>query len=377
MYSRKSLFSLVFLSALALLSTACNRNAEAGAQGRDMPAMAVKMQLVEPQKVGQFTEYLTTLRSRGSTVIQPQVDGNVEKLLVSPGQRVSAGTPLIQIDAGKQEAAVNNQEANREARLAALALAERQFTRAKELAEAGVISKSQLDQAKTAYDSAKAEVEATQASVQEQRVQLRYYTIKAPTAGIVGEIPVRVGDRVTPDTILTTVDIGGELEAYISIPADKSGQVRVGTPVEIIIDPTQPGVRAKIVFVSPRVDPELQTLLVKAEIPNDNRFFRNEQVARARVFWSEEEVPTVPVTAVTRLGGQFFIFVAGDRDGKLVAQQRPIQVGEVVGNNYVVREGVTAGERVITSGTQLLQDGAPVQEAPAAPAQAQGQPQGK
>ena len=87
---------------------------------------------------------------------------------------------------------------------------------------------------------------------------------------------------------------------------------------------------------------------------------RNDQQVRTRVFWAQRQAPLVPVTSVTRLGGQFFIFVAETDKGQTVAHQRAIRVGDLIGNDYVVLEGLKPGEKVIVSGTQLLADGTPV-----------------
>jgi multidrug efflux pump subunit AcrA (membrane-fusion protein) len=82
---------------------------------------------------------------------------------------------------------------------------------------------------------------------------------------------------------------------------------------------------------------------------------------RARVVWGAAESPVVPVLAVSRLGGQHFAFVAEEQEGALVARQRPVELGEIVGNDYVVLSGIEPGDRVIVSGTQSLADGFPVE----------------
>lgn len=328
---------------------------EAGAQ-----AMPVKVQPAKLKLVAESTEYLATLRSRNSAIIQPQVEGHITRIYVQAGDRVERGTPLLEIDPDKQQATVVNQVATRNAKLATLDYNRRELERRKQLFAAGVISRQDLDQAQSAFDAAQADVAATDAAIREQRVQLRYYTVKAPEQGIVGDIPVRVGDRVTVQTQLTTVDKGGELEAYISVASDKAANVRIGMPVEIFTDGSNP-VRTKVTFISPRVDPDSQLLLIKTDVPNGDRRFRNAQVVRARVLWSEHEMPVVPVTAVSRLGAQMFAFVVDDSGGKPVARQRSLKVADLVDNDYVVLEGVKPGERVITSGVQVLTDGMPVQ----------------
>ena len=287
MSSRRILLSS-FLSVLVLagFSTGCSRSAQGG-RGDQPQALPVKVQTAALERVPDFTEYIATLKSRRSAVLQPEVEGQIRRIFVRSGQRVAPGASLIEIDPRKQAATLHSQEANRRARLAALEYNRAELERKKRLFAAGVISKQELDQAQSAYDASKAEVEALEASVQEQQVQLRYYTVKAPSAGAIGDIPVRVGDRVKTDTVLTTLDEGGELEAYISVPAEKSAAVRIGTPVEILAENGKPPVRTSVTFISPRVDTENQLLLVKAAVHRDQRF-RNDQIVHARVIWTEQ-----------------------------------------------------------------------------------------
>jgi multidrug efflux pump subunit AcrA (membrane-fusion protein) len=87
---------------------------------------------------------------------------------------------------------------------------------------------------------------------------------------------------------------------------------------------------------------------------------RASQFVRARIVWKTAQALVVPVTAVVRINGQYFAFVAQDEGGKLIARQRAIKVGQIAGDNYPVLDGIKAGERVVTSGAQKLADGAPI-----------------
>jgi RND family efflux transporter MFP subunit len=185
--------------------------------------------------------------------------------------------------------------------------------------------------------------------------------VTAPSNGIVGDIPVRVGDRVTTATVLTTVDKPGSLEAYVYVPIERSSQLRPNLPVQIIDQSGSVLADSRITFISPQVDPTTQSVLVKATIANNNDKLRNAQFIRARIVWGAEDHTVVPVLAVSRLGGQYFAFIAEQQDGKTVAHQKPLKVGEMTGNDYVVLEGIKPGDRIIVSGTQFLIDGAPVQ----------------
>lgn len=371
MHSR-TVIVIAALSAFVACSGDRTKSAPPGAGGAR--AVAVKVQTAKSQNVGEFTDYLATLISRNSSVLQPDVEGQVTKIFVHSGQHVTRGTPLIEINPLKQQATVQTNEANQRARDAALELARQDLQRTQGLYKEGIIARQQLDQAQANYNAAVANANANRASTREQQEQLHYFTVRAPNDGIVGDIPVHVGDRVTAQTQLTTVTEGGQLEAYIYVPAEKASEAKMGTKVDIVADDGKPPVSTKITFVSPRVDPQTQLLLVKATVPNNNNRFKNQQEVHARVIYRQLDAPTIPVTAVTRLGSQAFAFVVGSQNGKEVARQVPIQLGQVVGNDYVVLQGIKPGDRVVVSGTQMLADGVPVQATEAANAPAEANP---
>jgi multidrug efflux pump subunit AcrA (membrane-fusion protein) len=122
-------------------------------------------------------------------------------------------------------------------------------------------------------------------------------------------------------------------------------------------------------FVSPHVDEGTQSILVKGMVRNPDGTMRASQFVRARIIWKTAEGLVVPVTAVLRISGQYFAFVAleepntaaGGSGTRLIARQRAIKVGPITGDNYPVLDGIKPGERVVTSGAQKLADGAPIQ----------------
>jgi RND family efflux transporter MFP subunit len=352
--------SLAAILALAALGTACSGGAVKGAQPQGPPGIPVKVETAQLVPVKDTTEYVATLKSRDTAVIMPQVEGQITAILVHSGSRVSAGTPLMQIDPAKQQAALKTQEDTVAAKQAELQWDEQEFERNSGLYNAKVISKQAFDQSRTAFDQARAQLQALQAQVRQESVQLHYYRVTAPSAGIVGDIPVRVGDRVTTTTPLTTVDKPGSLEAYVYVPIERSSQLKMNLPVQIVDQSGNVIAESRINFISPQVDSTTQTVLAKAPIANNNDKLRNAQFIHARIVWGTQERTVVPVLAVSRLGGQYFAFVAEQQDGKTVAHQKPLQVGDMTGNNYVVLEGIKPGDKIIVSGTQFLVDGAPV-----------------
>jgi len=351
--------SLLVLTGALFSTTACGKGK--GDKAAAPQAMPVKVQTAKSEKVDDSTDYVATLKSRDSAVVMPQVEGIITKIFVHSGERVNDGAPMVQIDPAKQQATVNSQEHARTAQLAQLTWAKQNYERVSGLANAGVVSRQDLDQARATLDAAEAQLHSLDAQVSEQQVQLHYYQVVAPRAGIVGDVPVRVGDRVITTTVLTTVDRPGSLEAYIYIPIEKSAQIKMNLPVQIVAGEGNLLASSRITFISPQVDNSTQTILAKAEIANSNDSLRTAQFIRARVVWGSQQKPLVPVVAVSRIGSLYFAFVAeSDQKGGYVVHQKPLQVGQIIGNDYVVLDGVKPGDKVVVSGTQFLIDGVPV-----------------
>lgn len=341
----------------AALAAACGNGG--GGQAGGPPAMPVEVASLAERAVEQTSEYVGVVKSRQSTAVQPQVEGLVTAIHVRSGNRVSPGTPLLEIDRRRQEAMVATLESQLVARRADLQQARQEAERMEKLLEAGAASQAEAEQVETSLATTEAQVLATEAQLREQKVQLEYYTVSAPTAGVVGDIPVRVGDRVTHSTVLTTIDQNRGLELYIGVPVQEASRLEVGLPVHLVDDRGQVFATERIFFVSPSVDGATQSVLSKATL-GTGEGLRTEQIVRARIVWSEQPSLTVPIVAVNRLGGQYFAFVAEDGEGGTVAKQRSVEVGPVVGNDYLVLSGLQAGERLIVSGIQRIRDGAPV-----------------
>ncbi|MGB6132525.1 MAG: efflux RND transporter periplasmic adaptor subunit [Acidobacteriaceae bacterium] len=366
MKTQRYLPLLAIGSLLAAGGMGCNKarpqQASAGPQ-----ALPVQTITAEAVPVPQSDEYVATIKSRNSATINPQVDGNITRILVHSGEQVRPGQTLMEIDASKQEATVASQAATADQKLALYNYDKLQVERQRKLFADGIISKDALDQAEQAYANSKADYDSAVESVHMQQKELGYYKITAPFDGIVGDVPVHVGDYVSPTTLLTTVDQNRDLEAYVYVPTERASEVRRGLPVNILDNSGNLIEKTAIDFVSPQVDDALQGILVKA--PVHSRTLRNDQLVEAQVIWGTAPHPVVPVLAVSRLGGQAFVFVAQSAGaGKFIARQQAVTLGNTVGNEYAVLSGLKDGDQVIVSGTQFLVDGAPVIPLPPAPA---------
>jgi RND family efflux transporter MFP subunit len=354
--------ALLLALAMGGFLSGCQKSAADNPPAAAAFATPVQIQIAASVKIPDTTEYLSLLKSRHSAAINPQVEGQITRIFVKSGDRVRAGTQLLQIDPLKQEATVSSQEASRTAQEANLRYAKVSLERAQKLFDAGVISKQEMDNAQSSYDAAAAQLKALDEQVKQQKVELHYYSVTSPMDGIVGDIPVRMGDRVTVSTMLTTVDEPGALEAYIYVPADRARNLKAGLPVRLLDTAGNSAGETRITFVSPQVDTDTQSVLAKATVENSQGKLRIAQQVRAQITWGTHEGPVIPVLAVQRINGQFFAFVSVKEARGNVARQKTLKLGDSIGNDFAVLDGLRPGDHIIVSGMQFLQDGMPVAE---------------
>jgi len=350
---------LTGMIASVLLLSACSRG-RAAADPQGIPAMPVKVQAIETREIGNTSEYVATIKSRHSATIMSDVEGWIFTIHAKSGEFVKRGQTLMEIDPRRQQATLSSFDSQRKSKEATLEWTKVQLTRARTLYESGVMSKQDFDQAQTNYDAAVADVKSMDAQVNQQQVQLKYYSVFAPTDGIVGDIPVHVGDRVTNTTPLTTIDERSGLEVYIAVPSEHAREIKMDDPVDVLDNEGKVLLQTRVYFISPQVDTATQSVLAKAPADKAADILRAMQLVRARITWSTHPGITVPVVAVSRVSGQFFVFVVEQQDGKAVARQRPVELGEISGNDYVVQSGLRAGDQIVVSGGQSLADGMPV-----------------
>lgn len=227
---------------------------------------------------------------------------------------------------------------------------------------------------------AQAQVSQAAAQVRSAQVQLQYAKVLAPFTGIVGNIPLKVGDYAAKGDALTTLTKNDSFDLNLSIPVDRAKQLRSGTSVELLDAAGKSIEMGKIGFIAPNATADSQTILAKANFANTSGRLLNRQSVQARVVWDKRPGILIPVTAVSRLGGKTFVFVADagkqSPDGKssLVARQQPVDLGSIEGSSYQVLKGLNAGEKIVTAGLLSLTNGAAIVVAPEANNNAQKAP---
>lgn len=401
--SSSNLFCLATFATTSLLLHGCGQQGAPASATYAPPTASVQLSEVRLGPVTESSRFSATLNSRKSVSLRPRVTGQVKEIYVRSGDKVGFGSKLILIDQEKQQASVDSfeaqvssdqadvqtaretlhsLEADRTSRLSELKLAQQEFDRAKDLHSQGAVSAQEEDTRANQLRVAKAQVESIEAkisaqrsvlskeqmeekqhraSVKEQGVQLRYHLIRAPFAGTVGDIPVKLGDYVTSDTVLTTVTQNRPLELYVSIPTEYSSRLHNGMTVELTDASDAILGRAKVFFVSPNVESQSQTVLVKAIFDNPGEKLRAGQLITARVLWKTEPGVLVPTPAVMHLTGQDFVFVAEQQGKNFVAKQKLVRLGDIEGNAYRVHSGLQPGQKIVVSGIQNLTDGMAIQ----------------
>lgn len=342
--------------AIALLAAACKKAPPAAPPP---PPKEVDTLTMEPSEARTTGEYLGSLLSRGSVTVLPQVNGYVRSVLVRPGQKVAVGAPLIEVDAREESAALASTQAQLAAAQANLALAKQVRDRTEALHREGLATAEELDQRKASAEAAAAAAAAAQAAVTQRKVAVQFFSVRAAAAGVVGDVLVRVGDFVNASTRITTINQAGALELSIAVPASRARGLAVGTPVEVLAEDGSVSLASTVFYVAPDADPTTQLVEIKAQIPATANL-RSSELVRARVVYAVDQALQVPARAVLRQSGQTFVYVVADKGGKTVVERRPVELGELGVESFVVQKGLAAGDRIVTSSLQALRDGAPV-----------------
>lgn len=289
------------------------------------------------------------LRSRNADLKLAQVNYRRTEQLVKEGAQAQQT-----LDNRTQE--INTAIAARDAAVQSLEVAKKEL----------IAAQAQLRGSQASVDQNRSQLQRTQAELAVQVEDLEYNRVVAPITGIVGDVPLRVGDYVNLGDSLTSIIQNDELDLRIAIPTERLSQLRRGLTVELL-DPNTGKQLAtgSINFIAPQVDTGEQAILTKARFPNRDGALRDGQFVRARIIWSDRPGMLVPTVAVSRVGAQNFVFVVETEtqngQSRQVARQKPVKLGTTQGQDYQVISGIEEGEKLITSGIQSLTDGASIQ----------------
>lgn len=340
----------------------------AGCGGKKAPArgpqaMPVYVLPAQQSTVNASSSFVATLQSRQAATIMPQITGNLTRILVRSGEHVRAGQLLMVINPQQQLATVASGKSAVAAQQATTNYDLEEYQRYQALYKAQVASLEQLSQMQSTYQAAKSQLASLQAQVREQEAQLQYYHITAPRAGVIGDIPVHVGDLVTNTTMLTTLTQTGPLHVYIYVPVEQASRLRMGLPIQLVNGQEKVVASSSINFIAPQVTSGSQTVLVKGTVPDQSGALRNLQYVTAEIVWGRHPAVLVPVLDVAAINGRYFVFLAVKNPKAprgFIAQEVPVAIGPIHQNSYEVTSGIQPGQMIITSDLQFLVSGMPV-----------------
>jgi RND family efflux transporter MFP subunit len=353
---------LVLVLSVAAAASACSEQGEGSvkneASGR--PPVAVEVGEAVLRDVEETIDVVGSLSPKFAADLKSEFTAVVEEVYVNEWVRVKKGTPLVKLDTREGEAAL-------EAARAALLQAEvaetravRELERAEKLVEVGLVTVQNLDDARTAREAAAAATSAAKAQVQTTETRLAKAVIRAPFDGIVANRNVNPGDRVENmggETMFRVVD-NRILELTVNVPSTSLASLQVGQPLEFATD-ALPGrtFGGRVMFINPTADPVSRSVRVVADVPNEAEELRGGLFAKGRILTGKRtavlQVPRTALQAWDLARREAEVFVAHDE----TAERRTVKTGAVLGEYVEVREGISAGERLVTRGAFHLRDG--------------------
>jgi membrane fusion protein (multidrug efflux system) len=314
-----------------------------------------------------YVEYVGQTFGQSDIEIKPRVEGWVQSINFKEGSVVQQGQLLYII----QDDELRDREQAAQADLAQanvlLAKNKADLDRVKPLAEMNALSKRDLDAAQASYDAQLQAIEAAKAALNNARTQLSYTRITSPISGIIGISKAQVGDYVRKsigEQSLTTVSSLGEIRVrfpitesdYLKFKQEMSKEQLKNLEVDFVLnDGTLFPEKGKLDFANREVDPTTGSLLVQAVVPNKTKLLRPGQFVKVR--FKAEEIPNailVPQEAISQMQNVYMAFIVNDSN-KIIP--KPVQAGVRVGSNWVINDGLKAGDRVALVGNALLKPG--------------------
>jgi membrane fusion protein (multidrug efflux system) len=369
------LFFLLFIKA-SFYFAACSPSAATDAQGAQ-PPQPLPVVTISQRPATLYQEYSASLEGSKDIEIRPQVEGYMEKIFVDEGAYVRKGQPLFKINDRNYREQLNTAMASLAAARANLVSAQINVSKIKPLVQSNIVSDVQLKTAQAAYDAAAAQVAQARALVRNAEINLGYTVVKAPVDGYIGRTPLRIGSLVglsTPEP-LTVLSELKNVYAYFSLSESDfinfkqqySGtsieeKIKAMAPVELVLaDGSVYGLKGKVEMASGQFNNTTGAITFRAEFPNKDGQLRSGNTGKIRLPLSLSSALIVPQEATYELQDKVFVFLVVDSN-KVTSV--PITSAGRSGNYYLVQKGIKAGDRIVYSGLDRLQDGTVIQPQP-------------
>jgi membrane fusion protein (multidrug efflux system) len=317
-----------------------------------------------------YIDYPAAIEGAVDLEIRPQVSGSLDKIYVNEGAQVSKGQILFKINEQPFKEALNNAKASLMAAKAAQSNAQLEIDKLTPLVANKVVSEYQLKSAKATYESALANVEQAKAAVSTANINLGYTLIKAPVSGFVGRLPKKQGSLVSNTDLapLTLLSDAHEVHIYFSLSeedfigfntnyAGKSMTDRINHLPAVSLVLTDNSVYAqqgKIDMVDGQFDKSTGSISLRATFPNAKGLLRSGNTGKIRLGLVHADALVVPQSATVEMQDKIFVFTVADSNK---VRKMPIIISGKSGPNYLVKEGIKAGDRIVLSGLDRIKEG--------------------
>jgi len=314
-------------------------------------------------------KFSAKLKGQTDVTITPQVSGQLMQISVSEGQQVKKGQTLFVIDSRNAQLELEAAQANLQAALASENSAKLEYESNKNLFDKKIVSQYMLDNSENSYKRAQASVAQAQASVNRAKVNLGFCTITAPVTGVIGEIPVRSGDQVTPSTHLTILSGNTMMDAEFSLPEALLEQAIVAGYSQkredaiknfpdvtfVMKNGTEYPVKGRITSATGVVNAATGSIACKATFANPDGYLYSGIQGTVVIPAERKNVMVIPQTAVVRLQDKSLVYKVQPDSTATAVSVTTQDVGN--GQDFIVTNGLNTGDRIVTIGANNVQEG--------------------
>lgn len=362
--------TIIFLSIITLLLVGCvNKNESAPASApATLPVLNITYETAATE-----TEFPVAIQGKNDVEIRPQVNGTLDKIYVDEGAFVNQGQPLFKINDNPYRQQLNNASASLNAAQAALINAQLEVEKLTPLVQNKVVSDYQLKTAKANVSISKANVAQNRAAVEAAQINVNYTLIKAPVSGYIGRLPKKQGSLISVNDpeALTRLSDTKEVYAYFSLGENDfinfksnyqgttiSDKLKNLPPVSLVLsDNSIYSQTGKVDMVDGQFDKTTGAITLRAKFPNANGLLRSGNTGKVKISIQHDNSIVIPQDATIEIQDKLFVFLV---DKKNIVARQPIQVSGKSGTNYLVKEGIKTGDRIVLKGFENLPDGATI-----------------
>ncbi|MCQ6959535.1 efflux RND transporter periplasmic adaptor subunit [Mucilaginibacter aquariorum] len=358
---------IILIAIIAISLFSCSPKPQT-AQAPPPPALPVATVATGNQTT--YQEYPASIEGTVNVEVRPQVSGSLDKVFVDEGAFVNAGQPIFKINEQPYRAALNNALASLHAAEAALGNAQIEVDKLTPLVANKVVSDYQLKTAKATYQVAKANIESAKANVATAQINLGYTLIKAPVSGYIGRLLKKQGSLVSPQDVeaLTQLSDVHDVHVYFSLGekdfvgfkdqyegATLKDKLKHLPSVSLLLaDGSEYAKQGKIDVIDGQFDKTTGAITVRATFANPQGLLRSGNTGKVRLSLQHNNALIIPQSATIDMQDKVFVYALADSNK---VKKSPITIIGTSGENYLVKDGVKAGDQIVLSGIDKLQEG--------------------